>query len=253
MQRHESASSIVSLPVIGSIPTMPSRGSSLSSVIHAVLPQVDRLFVFLDGFEDIPAELRDHPKIQPSLLPRQETLHSSSRYLAPHLSGSDAVIVLFDDDILYPPDYVSSIKLALAQRGGQAVVGYHGAIFMPPHQSYSQHKHTFHFAQGLDRDVYVHELGSGTAAFVSSVFRPNPESWRHHNMDDLYLAAEALKAGLQLIALKREHGWITPLAENQDDSLWRATLRDDRVQSNFMRDLLAHYVQPTSGDWWKRS
>jgi hypothetical protein len=71
-------------------------------------------------------------------------------------------------------------------------------------------------------------------------------------MDDLYLAAEAVKANLKMVALKREANWLTPLAENQDDSLWRATQRDDRAQSYFMRDLLTQYVQPTWNDWWQR-
>jgi hypothetical protein len=270
MQQHDIALPIMSLPVIGSIPTMPTRRNSFTTVVRDVLPQVDKLFVFLDGFEDIPSELRDHPKIQPYLLPKQESLHSSSRFLAPRLFGSDAVVVLFDDDIQYPPDYVATIKLALAQFNGRAVVGYHGTIFAPPHQSYARHRYTFHFKRRLGKNQHVHELGTGTAAFVSSVFRTDPEKWRHNNMDDLYMAAEALEANLQLVALKREPGWITPLAEKQDDSLWRATVLDDRVQSHFMRDLLAQrdflaqrdrlaqrdlltqYVNPTWSDWWKR-
>ena len=72
-------------------------------------------------------------------------------------------------------------------------------------------------------------------------------------MNDLCLAAEALKANLRLVALKREPGWIRPLAEKQDDSLWLATRLDDRAHSDFMRDLLSEYVLPTGADWWKRS
>src|SRR5262249_12775264 len=161
------------------------------------------------------------------------------KFLAPHLFGSDAVVMFFDDDILYPPDYVARTRRALTEYGGRAVVGYHGSIFTPPHESYSRHRHTFHFKRGLDKDKDVHVLGTGTAGFVSSVFRPDPESWRDKNMNDLYMAAEALKARLRLIALKREPGWIRPLAEKQDDSLWLSTRLDDRIQSQFMRDLLS--------------
>jgi cell division inhibitor SulA len=71
-------------------------------------------------------------------------------------------------------------------------------------------------------------------------------------MDDLYMAAEALKTKLSLISIKREANWLTPLAENQKDSLWRATQQNDRAQTYFMRDLMTQYVQPTWNDWWKR-
>ncbi|MGO8754033.1 MAG: hypothetical protein ACLQHK_02235 [Gallionellaceae bacterium] len=252
MENRSNTSPISNLPVIGSIATMPSRADTFYKMIHGALSQVDKLFVFLDGFDEIPAALKNQPKCHATILPKQGNLHASSRYLAHHLFGSDAVVVVFDDDILYPPDYVSRIRLALAQYGNKAVVGFHGAIFMPPHHSYARNRHNYHFALKLDNDMNVHELGGGTTAFLSSIFRPNPATWRHHHMDDLYLAAEAIKSNLALIALKRETNWLTPLAENQDDSLWRATLEDDRAQSYFMRDILTQYMQSTWNGWWQR-
>ncbi len=251
MHKHENTTD-TSLPVIGSIATMPSRANTFKKTLNSILPQVNQLYVFLDGFEEIPLELLKQPNCHITLLPQQGSLHASSRFLAPHLFGSDATVILFDDDILYPPDYVAQAKLALAQYGGKAIIGFHGTIFLPPHLSYARNRHTFHFATKLDMDTHVHELGCGTAAFHSSKFRPDPATWRHHQMDDLYMAAEALKTKLSLISIKREANWLTPLAENQKDSLWRATQQNDRAQTYFMRDLMTQYVQPTWNDWWKR-
>lgn len=253
MEKHDYASRILNLPVIGSIATMPSRANTFSQMIHSALSQVDRLFVYLDGFEKVPPELQGLPKCHATILANQEGLHASSRFLAPHMFDSEAIVVVFDDDILYPPDYVSRIKLALAHYGEKAIVGFHGAIFMPPHQSFIKNKRTFHFSSRLDNDVRVHQLGCGTAAFLSSRFGPKPKTWRYHNMDDLYIAAEAVKSNLKLVALKREANWIRPLAENQEDSLWRATTRDDRAQSQFMRDILAQYMQTRWNEWWRHS
>jgi hypothetical protein len=252
MDQQNNPAPLPDIPVIGSIATMPARAGTFSKMVRGILSQVDKLYVFLDGFTAIPPELQDLPNCQATLLPQQGNLHASSRFLAPRLFGSDAIVVLFDDDILYPPDYVSRIRQALARYGKRSIVGFHGAIFMPPHQSYVRHRNNLHFATRLETDLNVHELGSGTAAFLSSTFHPDPATWRYHHMDDLYMAAEALKANLRLIALKREAGWITPLAENQDDSLWRAAQLDERAQSYFMRDLLTQYSQPTWNDWWHR-
>lgn len=251
MEKHDNTSHMVNLPVIGSIATMPSRADTFSRMIHSALSQVDELFVFLDGFEEIPSLLQNLPKCHVTILPKQGNLHASSRFLAPHLFDSDAIVVLFDDDILYPPDYVSRIRHALAQYGDQSIIGFHATIFLPPHQSYTRNRYSIHFPSGLDNDLNVHELGGGTAAFLSSTFCPNPATWRYDLMDDLYMAAEAVKANLTLVALKREANWITPLAEDQEDSIWQATKQDDRTQSDFMRHLLTQYAQPTRNDWWQ--
>ena len=53
-------------------------------------------------------------------------------------------------------------------------------------------------------------------------------------------------------ATKREAGWLVALAEDQDDSLWLVTCRNDRTRTAFMRYLLMQYIQPVRGDWWLR-
>lgn len=246
------APSIPDLPIIGSIATMPSRARTFSKTLNSVLPQVDKLFIFLDGFDEMPPSIRDLPKCHTTMLPKEQNLHASSRFLAPRIFGSEAVVCFFDDDILYPADYIQKIKHALVKYGDRAVVGFHGVIYLPPHRSYVRDRHTYHFAAKVNRDLTVHELGCGTAAFLSSVLLPDPTAWRNHNMNDIFLAAEAVAAGLKMVALKREATWLTALAENQDDSLWRATKSDDRMHSDFMRDLLTLYARPTGKDWWHK-
>ena len=145
MVHHDNTSHIVNLPVIGSIATMPSRANTFSTMIHSALSQVDKLFVFLDGFEEIPSELKSLPECHVTLLPKKGNLHASSRYFAPRLFDSDAIVVLFDDDILYPPDYVSRIRHAFTQYGDQFIIGFHASIFMPPHHSYARNRYPIHF------------------------------------------------------------------------------------------------------------
>lgn len=246
MEPFKSTSAVMDLPVIGSIATMPTRAETFSVALKNILPQVDKLFVFLDGFDAIPDIIRDEPKCHITQLAAEEGLHASSRFLAPHLFGSEAVVVIFDDDILYPDNYVSTIKTALSKHGESSVVGFHAAIFLPPHNSYARDKINIGFLMRLDDQPIVHTLGCGTAAFLSSVFCPNPRHWKHHFMDDLYIAIEALKSGLSMIALTREANWLGALAENQPDSIWRSTQKNDRIQSFLMRYLLTQYIQSTN-------
>jgi hypothetical protein len=89
----------------------------------------------------------------------------------------------------------------------------------------------------------VHELGTGTCAFVSSYFGIDPRKWDRHDLDDLSVAMDAQRQGLPRIAIARRAGWLKPFAEPQPDSLWNRTLIDDSEQSRRMRALLGLYVR----------
>lgn len=240
----------MTLPLIGALATMPSRAATLARMLEGAAAQVERLFVFLDGFDAVPAEVAANPKCHAVLLGRDAALHASSRFLAPGLFGRDAIVCLFDDDILYPPDYARRLAARLAAHGGRAIVGVHGGLFTPPHERYVRDRRTVRFVDALERESPVHVLGTGTIAFATAAFAPDPRTWRHRGMDDLYVAAHARRAGLPLVAVARPAGWLTRLDGDQPDSIWRATKRDDRVQSELMRYVLSLHAGPVREDWW---
>ena len=124
-------------------------------------------------------------------------------------------MAIVDDDILYPHDYVDRLTGALDQAGGEAVVGVHGRIFIPPHRSYVKDALMAHFTNALDKALHVHEVGTGTCAFVSDRFQVDPDLWDQHVMDDIVVAIEAQKRGLPRIAIARPAGWLTPQAQCQ--------------------------------------
>ena len=241
--------SLRKLPLVGSIATMPTRAGTFPNALASILPQVDRLYVFLDGFGEVPGFLRAQAKCHPVILAAPDNLHASSRFLAPAMFGEDAVILIFDDDILYPPGYVATLVAALAERAS-TLVGYHAARFQPPHASYVRDRQILPFNRETKQIFPVHELGCGTLGFRSADFAPDPHTWLHHDMDDLYVAAEACRADLDLESLPRPPRWIRALAANQPDSLWRQTLQDDRRQSALMRFVMAQTLGRVERNWW---
>jgi hypothetical protein len=243
-------SSAADFPVMGALATMPTRISSLYQMIEGVLPQVDRLYVFLDGFNSVPEILQNKSKCIPIMISPGDRLHHANRFLAPHLFGAAAIIVIFDDDILYPPNYVRVLREALRQYQYRAVVGIHGNIFWPPHRSYVKDRVTYHFSAALASDTTVHQLGGGTVAFLSTMLQFNPEFWRHPQYNDLCLAAESIKANLPMISLRRGSAWLQPIAEGQPDSVWHSLQRDERLASSLMRRLMRCYFEPNwEADW----
>ena len=237
-------------PVIGTLATMPTRISSLHKMIEGVLPQIDRLYVFLDGFNNVPEVLQNKSKCIPIMISSGDRLHHANRFLVPFLFGSAAIVVSFDDDILYPPSYVRVLREALRQYQYRAVVGIHGDIFLPPHRSCVRDRITYHFSTPLAVDTTVHQLGGGTVAFLSTMLQFNPELWRHPRYNDLCLAAESIKANLPMISLRRGDAWLQPIAQQQPDSVWQSIQRDERLASSMMRRLMRCYFEPNwEADW----
>lgn len=232
---------IMSLPRIAAIATLASRTSSLRLMLPSIVSQVDHIFIYLDGHGEVPPFLRRLTNATILIGDALHGLHCSSRYLCLKLLRQDSVVICVDDDILYPPDYVERLTGLLERRRGAAIVGVHGRIFVPPHASYIDDAHCFHFARKLDRCWQVHELGSGTSAFISSAFPIDPTTWNRHDMNDLHVAIEAQHRDLPRIAIDRPHGWLKPIAVRQQDSLWKQTLADHQEQSRKMRMLLSLY------------
>jgi hypothetical protein len=239
--RGRSMSHVGSLPRVAAIATMASRQETFEKVLPVIRAQVDHVFIYLDGYVAAPAFLEDLERITVRHAEAVGDLHCSSRFLFLRELTGPAVVVIVDDDIVYPQDYVTVLTKTLQRLSGQAIVGVHGRTFLPPHRSYVRDAFTQHFMAGLKQPCHVHELGVGTCAFVSDRLPVDPREWARNDMDDIIVATEAQKRGLPRVAVPRPAGWLKPYAQGQSDSLWNRTQRDDTEQSRLMRALLGLY------------
>jgi hypothetical protein len=235
-------SAITDLPRVATIATMPSRLETFQEVFHAIRAQVDHVFVYLDGYAEPPAFLAGLDRITVRRAEQIGNIHSSSRFLCLGELNIPAVVVCADDDIIYPSDYVAVLANLLDVLDGNALVGVHGRIYVPPHLSYVNDAICYHFADRLDLNIHVHEVGCGTCAFVSDRLTVDPLKWDVHGMDDLNMAIEAQGRGIPRVAVARPEGWLRPYTESQDDSLWSKKVKNDTEQSWRMRALLARYT-----------
>jgi hypothetical protein len=235
------------LPRIGGIATMPSRTHTFAKALPSILPQVDRLFVFFDKFAAVPEAFVGHPKIEPLLPAQFGALAGGGKFLGMELHDGPCLYFCFDDDILYPPNHVEVMTRALRRHYMRAIVGLHGVFFQAPHLSYRKHRGIHHFGARLDADVCVDALGTGTIAFHTGIFRFDQRQWPFVNMDDLMIAIEAVKRGIPRVCIRRPRGFLQSLEENQEDSVWRRLLTDDRHETEIMRAALEAYP-----DAWHR-
>ena len=232
---------ILSMPRVATIATMPSRLDGFEKVLNSIFPQVDRIFIYLDNFMAIPAFLNGHSKINVFRAEETGNFHASSRFLTLTHLKEPCVLFSFDDDIIYPSDYVKTLVTVLAEVRGRMVVGVHGRTFLPPHLSYVQNATFYHFEAELRQFLHVHELGTGTCAFISSLFDFNVAQWPYNGMDDIQFAIEAQKRSIPRLAITRPAGWLKRYGQEQPDSLWRKTKADQFVQAKLMSLLLKLY------------
>ena len=237
----ESSGAIEKMPRVATIATLASRIESFRKVLPVIHAQVDHMFVYLDGYSEPPDFLGSIDRITVCRAESLGDLHADSRLLCLQELKAPTVVIVVDDDIMYPQDYVYRLVKALQRVDGQAIVGVHGRIFLPPHQSYVKHATYIHFSHELKDATYVHELGTGTCALISSIVPIDPRAWKRHDMADIMIAIDAQRRGLPRIALARPVNWLMAYAERQQDSMWTKTLADDSEQSRQMRALLSLY------------
>ena len=230
------------LPKIGGMATMPSRAATLRMALPGILAQVDRLYLYLDRQSAVPPDLASMPKLV-CMLPKEgrRSLGTAGKFLALSVHPEPCLFFGFDDDIAYAPGYVALLAGALRRHHYRAIVGLHGAVYHEPLRSYVKDRAVLRFQKALRFDVVVDELGTGVMAFHSCALDIEPQRWTHPNMADLHLMIEAVRQETPRICARRPVGMATPLAEDQDDSLYRQSLLDDSAETAMLQAAMGHY------------
>jgi len=197
---------------------IPGRREILGQVIGSLLGQVDRLGVYLNGWDDAP-ECLDDPRI---MVARSQ--EHGDRGDAGKMFWADEAPGYYlscDDDILYPQDYAARLVGALKERGNRAVVGCHGVILNPHVDCYRRDRRVLRFGSALDEDTPVHLLGTGAAGWHAPTLRIPRAAFRVPNMADVWLAEIGQQQRIPFWCLRREAGWLRDIDCAYQDSIFR--------------------------------
>src|SRR5262245_25163322 len=225
--------------IVAGMATMPSRAATFPYAVRSIIRQVDKLYLYLDGFSECPAPARNDVRIVPIFSQDFPNLHANGKLLGLSLEKNPCLYVTVDDDLYYFRKFVTALRSALATHYDAAVVGYHGSILARPLVRYNLNRTIYHYTSGLDQETIVDIVATGAAMFSSDALRFDVRNWPFKNMVDLGMALEAAKAGLPLIAVARRPGeTLFALAEHQEDSIFAALKKDDSFQTALARELL---------------
>jgi len=226
------------VPVIAGLATMPSRVPLLKDAFRSIYWQVDEVYVFLNNFEDIPAFLQ-RPGVKIFRSQDYEDYKDVGKFFALR-NVEQGILFTIDDDIVYPPDYVSKMLSHLANTGFTAAIGVHG-FQLPRFPTSIFDRHFFHFQKSLTDAVLASVLGTGTTVFDIEQVGLKFSDFTSYGMADIHFAAHLKKMKIPALVVPRPAKWLKALSiEDQDaaePTLFEQTQRDSAPHNTILRSL----------------
>lgn len=224
------------VPVIAGLATMPSRLDLLRESFNSIYWQVDEVHVFLNNFESVPDFLhRPRTKIYRSQ--DYEDYKDVGKFFALNYL-SEGILFTIDDDILYPPDYVSKMLSYLAATNFSAAIGVHG-FQLPRFPKSFFDRRLFHFRTALEDVSLVSVLGTGTTVFNIAKLKLSFDDFPTYGMADIHFARFLKKQEVPALIIPRPAEWLKPLSASNDDvevnSLFDQTVQNAAQHSTFLR------------------
>eukprot|EP01121_Diplochlamys_sp_Union-15-3_P008092 TRINITY_DN211_c0_g3_i2.p1 TRINITY_DN211_c0_g3~~TRINITY_DN211_c0_g3_i2.p1 ORF type:complete len:604 (-),score=27.12 TRINITY_DN211_c0_g3_i2:101-1882(-) len=223
--------------VMLSMAAIPRRESVLTAVVSSLLPQVDQLNIFLNGFDKVPDFLRNS-KITVVRSQDEGDLSDNGKFF--FLSRlKKGYYFTADDDIIYPPNYVQNLILKIEQYRRAAIIGVHGSRWN--HTDFSTFYDTkkrivLHFKYEVKQDTIVHLLGTGTVAFHTDTVKHLRFSlFKTKSMADIWLAIYARKHYIPMISVTRERFWLDDAVTERNGTIFAQSKDNDNEQTQLMK------------------
>lgn len=195
--------------ITASLATIPGREESLKKTVQSLLPQVNKLNVYLHGYTYLPAFLKRSKKIEVAFDIEWGDKGDLDKFhwIKEIKSGWHFIC---DDDLTYPKDYVkSSIKRA-EEFKGRNLFSYHGSI---PHKlpigNYYLDRDVFACLDELPEDQQVMFPGTGVMFYNTKKVKFNLDTNDLlMNMADIHVGIWATQKKIRIITLKHPKGWL---------------------------------------------
>ncbi len=198
--------------ITAQLATIPDRVDLLKQTVESLVPQVNRLFVALNGHKIVPGFL-EHKKI--SIYKLDNTKGDAAKFY--NLKSSEGYIFTCDDDLLYPEDYCKVMISKLREHDNRVILTNHGRIMEPKPvtNSYTDRKggsrnpdSKFHCCLDAPREAYLDIGGTGVMAWHSDYFFPDYDKITIPNMADIWVCKFAKEQNCKILHNPHREGWI---------------------------------------------
>jgi len=191
--------------IYANMATMPNRLANLPIVINSIIDQVHHLNVYLNGFSSVPDCLNNR-KI--SFEMSKDIGDAGKFFWSDKVKGYYFTI---DDDIIYPPDYGSTLVDGIEKRQRKAVVGMHGDIYGDHIKHFGCFIRSVHFRNEVRQDTPVCILGTGVCAYHTNTLKLSPDFFLKPNIADIWFTIACTRQGIPRIVLAHHAGKMQSL------------------------------------------
>ncbi len=215
--------------IIATLASLSTREALLAKTIETLLPQVDAVCVYLNGYKTVPQCLI-HPKVLHALLSHEVGLRGAEGKLffwdrdlfkAAPIWRDDDIAIIVDDDIMYPSDYVAKL-VAQLDKQPKSIACVHGSSLMTPFERYATSRWVASARGPLASTTRVNIPGTGTMAFRAGSFSVSLREhfpWSH--CVDVCVGIQAMRQGVECWAVARPDGWLKPMALPKGTSIYK--------------------------------
>jgi hypothetical protein len=125
------------------------------------------------------------------------------------IPGKDFYYFTFDDDMIYPYDYIWKMIKKIEHYNREPVVGCGGYIMKQQvNHFYSDRSASWHISSENKTDRPVQVLHTCLTAWHSSALRFDYNDCREANMGDIWLAKAAQEQQVPMILIERPGNWV---------------------------------------------
>lgn len=232
--------------VTASMASQWTRATALHSAVQSLAHQVDHLNVYLNGYDSVPAFL-NAPYI--TAIRSQEQGEKGDIGDVGKFFWSNDIETEFhftvDDDIIYPPDYVTEMLKFWRRFQAPIIVGVHGIRIKQQSltptggrksRGYYGSREVWMAIEKVRKPVNVHIIGTGTM-----LYRPIDigrlditNTFQYPNMADIWFGLLTQRLKIPMMVIPHDEGWIQEVPGTMDDSIYMRSTRKrraDRLQT----------------------
>jgi glycosyltransferase involved in cell wall biosynthesis len=222
-----------------SMASFPPRRERMVRVVKRILPQIDRLNIYLNDYEEVPPELINEKITVVLGKDADGDLRDNGKfYFLDEVEPGFHFTI--DDDIEYPRDYIQKMILKIEQYGRHALVGIHGVIFDQPVERFFLRRTVYGFQRNQIRDAFVNLIGTGTLGYHTSVIKMKLSDFSESGMADVFIAVKAKQQGIPIICIQRPKGWLEEMTIETDSenngTLWDEFRMADERQTELVQN-----------------
>lgn len=235
--------SIKASKIICGMATIPGRQDALKETVQSILPQVDKLIVYQNGFKESYPFLNSSKVEVISSLDTEIDMGDAGKFFKVN-QYSNHYYFSIDDDIIYPSDYVETMLNKLKSYNNRVIVTLHARILNKNAKSYYKDvAESFRCLDKVDCDRFVHFGGTGVMAFHTSNFNMSFDICKAPNMADIWVGLYARQKGIPILVAKHQANWLQHSDKyDHEQTIYRTYKSKHGIQNRLIQSFDSTYI-----------